>query len=288
MILISLLLALALDRMVTRTKYWQSAVWVRAGLRKFNISAQQDEASRRIWLYLFVPALVLALLETYVLGGFLTFIEQTIVLFITISCTRFRDIYKFWIQAAHREDAEACDLYERQLHLGLLGKRDKKSTPDDGTRMQRLLLLANFRYFGAVILFFIFFGAPGALFYMCVREAHQYYREHQHAAARVTHRLLFALEWLPARATTLGYLIVGHFSKAAGVWLETLTNTTNDTADVLWSVAREAEVIDDEGSLGYSKAAALAHVQAGVRLAKRNIIFLLVVTSLLTLGGWLA
>ena len=76
--------------------------------------------------------------------------------------------------------------------------------------------------------------------------------------------------------------------RAAGAWLDKLVNTTIDTAGVLWSVAREAEVIDDEESFGYSKPAALSHIQAGVRLAKRNIILLLVTTAILTLGGWLA
>lgn len=288
MILISLLLALAFDRMFLRNRYWQSPVFVNFCLRKMGISGDDTQASRKIWLYLLIPAVLLGLTETYIFGGFLTFIVQTAVLFLALGCTNFRRIYKSWLQAAQREDREACDLYEKELHLGLLGKEDNEPEPDDGTRMQQLLLLANFRYYGAVMLFFIFFGAPGALFYMLVREAHHYYRGNHMEAALTTGQLLFALEWLPARAVTLGFLVVGHFSRATSVWLEKLTNVSEGTTAVLWSVARQAEIIEAGDSATCSRMAACAHVQAGVKLAKRNIIFILVITSVLTITGWVA
>ena len=107
-------------------------------------------------------------------------------------------------------------------------------------------------------------------------------------AALTTGQLLFALEWLPARAVTLGFLVVGHFSRATSVWLEKLTNVAEDTPAVLWSVARQAEIIEAGDSATCSRMTACAHVQAGVKLAKRNIIFILVITSVLTITGWVA
>lgn len=287
MILISLLLALALDRMFGRTPYWQSSFLTESVINKWLGDDTQNKHTP-LWLLLFVPAVVLWLIEYFIFGSFLTFIEQTLVLFIAIGCLTARETYKSWLQAAQRDDAEACDLYEQQLYLGLLGKKDTRAEADDGTMVQQLLMLANFRFYSAVIIFFIFGGAPGALLYATVREAHRYFSCREHHYTQPTATVLHILEWVPVRLCTFGFLVVGHFSRALPVWIDLLTQGAVATHTLLWRVGRQAEIIEPEDCKTCSKMTACVHVQAGVRLVKRNLMFLLVVAAILTLGGWLA
>lgn len=287
MILISLLIAIGLDRLVSRPEYWRSA-WVTDKTLAAVCKKSDGKAGKwRVWLGLLMPALVLMALECVLFGNFTTFIVQTLVVFLALGCSVARHTYKSWLQAAQREDSEACDLYARQLHKGLVGQEDNSDVADDGTQIQRLLLLANFQFYAAVIIFFIVLGAPGALLYMTVREAHRYFAQAQWPCVEHSGALLHYLEWIPARITAFGFLVVGHFSKALPVWLEYVFQGHIASEQLLWRVGRQAEIIEPKDSAKCSKLTACTHVLASVRLAKRNILFLLVAAAVLTLSGWL-
>ncbi|MBU2979394.1 regulatory signaling modulator protein AmpE [Alteromonas sp. C1M14] len=287
MILISLLIAIGLDRVVTRSDYWRSAWVTDKTLGVVCKNSDGDTGKWRIWLGLVIPALLLMVLECVLFGNFITFIVQTLVLFLALGCSSARSTYKNWLQSAQREDAEACDLYAMQLHKGLLGRDDDSALADDGTLIQRLLLLANFQFYAAVIIFFIVLGGPGALLYMTVREAHRYFMAANFACAKHSASLLHILEWIPARLTAFGFLVVGHFSRALPVWLEYVSSRHIVAEQLLWRVGRQAEIIEPKDCDACSKMMACTHVLASVRLAKRNILFLLVVAAVLTLSGWL-
>ncbi|MEG3765626.1 regulatory signaling modulator protein AmpE [Alteromonas sp. 14N.309.X.WAT.G.H12] len=287
MILISLLIAIGLDRLITRPDYWRST-WVTEKTLGAVCKKSDGKAGKwRVWLGLLVPALVLMGLECVLFGNFTTFIVQTVIVFLALGCRASRHTYKSWLQAAQREDSEACDLYARQLHKGLVGQEDNSDVADDGTQIQRLLLLANFQFYAAVIIFFIVLGAPGALLYMTVREAHRYFIAADWPCAEHSGSLLHYLEWIPVRITAFGFLVVGHFSKALPVWLEYLFQGHMESQQFLWRVGRQAEIIEPKDCATCNKLMACSHVLAGVRLAKRNILFLLVATAVLTLSGWL-
>lgn len=286
-ILISLLIALALDRVFTRPEKWRSAWVTRLMLIKLSVKRTKKYSRWKLWAAVALPALLLLLLELFVIGHFLTFIIQTAVLYLALGCTTVRDTYKSWLQAANREDNEACDLYQRQLYLGMLGKEDDAPEPDDGTMMQQLLLLANYQFYAAVIIFFIFLGAPGVLLYVCARETHRYFCPHSTKNTVHTRKLMHILDWAPVRLTALGYLVVGDFTRAFPVWVDMLTRTRIPAYQLLWRVGRQAELIEPDDCKTCSKMTACVHVLSGVKLAKRNILFLLVLTALLTITGWI-
>ena len=91
--------------------------------------------------------------------------------------------------------------------------------------------------------------------------------------------ILFYLDWLPVRITSLGYMFVGHFSKALPMWLESLFDGKKPTHQILIDVAQKSEdiMVDEDDCT--------AEPCLLVRLAKRNALLVLAVISALTLVG---
>lgn len=93
------------------------------------------------------------------------------------------------------------------------------------------------------------------------------------------HDVLFWADWLPVRIAALGYMFVGHFSKAMPVWLESLFDNQKPTHQVLIDVAEKSEDII------VNKEDCTAEPCLLVKLAKRNVLLILAVISTLTLVG---
>jgi len=93
--------------------------------------------------------------------------------------------------------------------------------------------------------------------------------------------VLFYLDWLPVRIATLGYMLVGHFSKALPSWLENLYDVKKPAHKILIDVAQKSE------DIMISKEDCTAEACLLVRLAKRTVLLILAVISVLTLMGTL-
>jgi len=194
------------------------------------------------------------------------------------------------------------------------------------------LIWLNYRYYIAIMLFFVAFGAAGVVFYRLLttvieqqngcsldtsiaaqNNAHnevssesqvsmnkatteevqveevspQENTAEQHSVPSISsgcksyHHILFYLDWLPVRLTAFGYMFVGHFSKAFPIWLEDLLNGKKPTHEILIDVAQKSEdiMIDEDDCT--------AEPCLLVRLAKRNLLLMLAVISVLTLAGFI-
>ncbi len=215
MMLMSLLLVLSLERLIEGEE----------GSKKVSSTA--------LYFYLLLPAVVLGAFEYWVLGAFLTFIEQSIILFICI-----------------------------------------------GSFGQHLTWL-NYQHYAAVMLWFIAFGAPGALFYSLSRSTTEALCDANHPSKSAAGRLMFALDYIPVRVTAFGMLMMGHFSRALPEWIKYALQFDVPAYDVLTQISSKAEILTpDEQQLQAENAAMEPKVL--VKLAKRNVIFLLVITSALT------
>jgi AmpE protein len=211
-----------------------------------------------------------------------------------LGCPVTKQTYKRYLQAANREDFQACSLYSEQF-----GNKG-----GDLTNVGKQLILVNYRQYASVIIFFVLGGLPGVVFYSLCKEwyltqASQSARQelesevanfddkqddvarsplgHENIAAKAAEKVMFILDWLPSRITAFGFLVVGNFSQGLPVWLGTLVNGKVDAFDVLAKVAKASE----EQEANYD-----AHLQEPlqmVKLAKRNIIFFLMVISIMTL-----
>ena len=289
MMLMSLLLVLSLERLISKTPSWhieKYASQYRDFLQKKGWLGEKA-SSAALYFYLLVPALLLGAIEYWLLGAFLTFIEQSIVLFICIGCPVLREIYKNFLNAAQRGDMQACSMYTDQLgHCASQSDSDGSASAEGKSFGQHLTWL-NYQHYAAVMLWFIAFGAPGALFYSISRSTTEALCGANHPLKGAAGRLMFALDYIPVRVTAFGMLMMGHFSRALPEWLSHALQFDVPAYDVLTHISAKAEVLTPEEHQMQAENAAI-EPRVLVKLAKRNVIFLLVITSALTLVGSLA
>jgi AmpE protein len=204
-------------------------------------------------------------------NGLLELVLSTAILMVCVGCPAVRATYKCFLQAANRGDLEACNLYADQI-----------GEPDETIEnFGRNLVWQNYLHYAAVILWFTALGASGALLYVLARETFKQLKTIQHPSATDARALLHVLDWIPVRITALGFLLVGHFSRAFPTWLSHLLNPQVPAKTLLLDVATQAEEVERDADNYAEEPCTL------VRLAKRNVMFILVAIALLTLSGWI-
>lgn len=295
---------MALERVVAKTKALHIATIAHqyfsiiAGIvnkQKTNLSNSNNNSIIVMIAVAAIPALAIWILIEF-LPGIFVFLLSLLLLWVCLGCPVTRQTYKRYLQAANREDFEACSLYSEKL-----GNQD-----GDLSNVGKQLVLVNYRQYASVVIFFVLFGLPGMVFYSLCKEWYLKRNEELNAPMQ-THaessssededsnvilqrdedtaiesneeKVMFILDWLPSRITAFGFLLVGHFSQGLPTWLNTLMNPTTSAYDVLTQVAKSSE------ELAPCDNPQLQGTLLMVRLVKRNTIFLLMVVSVLTLAG---
>lgn len=306
MILLSLLIALAAERTLS-SSHWCFSYYYKlyqSFYENTNFLNQFNNSNLGRALFILLPTAFVFILLNIVDNGLLHLIISTLILIICLGCAVTRKAFKKYLQSAFRGEATTTNMYHQQL-------LDDKNLPKMG--FGQALIWLNYRYYIAVMLFFTFFGAAGVVFYRLISAV----IENQHCKMVGNERkyeeqidqscsieesveeqsetntdspniaegcksyqdIIFWLDWLPVRITSLGYMFVGHFSKALPVWLDSLYSISKPAHEVLIDVAQKSEDVQvDEGDC-------TAEPCLLVRLAKRNLLLVLAVISILTLTG---
>ncbi|RVU33121.1 regulatory signaling modulator protein AmpE [Rheinheimera riviphila] len=165
MTLISMLIALIIERLAVRTKAWQ---WVSYVQPYLQVSRQGPLAGLLnsqfgMVLWWLLPAIAVAVVLLVVDFWLLTLLVNTVVLLLCIGCWHYRQLYKQYLNAAERQDQEAAYLVMLQInqHAGIIS--------DELSHGQRLIWL-NFKYYAAVLFWFALLGAFGAIAYAMLRQ----------------------------------------------------------------------------------------------------------------------
>jgi len=310
MSLLSLLIALAAEKLLS-SSIWRFDYYYQQYVNFFqtnSILSQLKNSNFSYTLFLLLPVAVVYGILTLVDDGLLHLIISTLILIIGFGCFTTRNSYKQYLHAAFRGELTTTELHHQQL-------LQDKNLPSMG--FGQALIWLNYRYYIAIMLFFITFGAVGVVFYRllttlveqknsCSLDSNITEQENasqaeltestdsdsstedlseQYSAPSISsgcknyHDILFYLDWLPVRIASLGYMFVGHFSKALPVWLESLFDAKKPTHEILIDVAQKSEDImvnEDDCT---------AEPCLLVRLAKRNALLVLAVISVLTLVG---
>lgn len=279
MILISVILALIIERLAAKEDAWQLNTYV-----KHFISVSESNGlfskiySRRVdfFIWLLLPVLLLfAVSETFDFV-LLELAINVVVLLVCFGCAYLREKYKGYLNALQRDDTEAATLYALQLG-------QKRTEQDCGETLGQTIAWINFRYYGAVIFWFVIFGVCGALGYALIRNFADLTRNDPESAFRkhkkVLHKTLYWLDWLPARIVSFGYLIIGNFSQGTAAYLKYVFNFSVPNRRVIGDIAHAAERVEQE-FIGCSFEA-----KCMVRLVKRNMLLMLAAIAILTLLG---
>lgn len=273
MTLISLLLVLLVERVTTKSQYWQASYYVDKYINNIETRGwfASSSASWLLVLLIFVPVIIVYLIVQEFSGGLIELVLSTAILMVCVGCPAIRATYKCYLQAANRGDLQACSMYEDQI------SGDNKGSTSFGLS----LIWQNYRHYTAVILWFAIFGAAGAILYVLVRELAEKLTDDNQQATDQVNGILKIMDWVPVRVTALGFLLVGHFSRAFSTWLSYLPDTSVAAKTLLLEVAKQAEEVEPDERDCTEEPCIL------VRLAKRNVMLLLMVIAVLTLTGWI-
>ncbi|MEP4889005.1 MAG: beta-lactamase regulator AmpE [Aliiglaciecola sp.] len=273
MTLISLIVVLMAERIATQTKYWRESFYngMYQGLLLRKRIFTEDMTSLTFLAAVLIPAFIILLLLNSIDNALIRLILDTAILMVCIGCPKLRELYKCYLQAANRGDFQACSMYADQLgHSG-----------DSPRTFGQELVWLNYQHYAAVIIWFAILGPAGAVMYVIARSAAEAYKSEFQNELTIGKQFMTVLDWLPVRITTLGLLLMGHFSKAFPIWFKYLFDLNVSAKMILCDVADAAEEVECDKSDYTEEPCTL------VRLAKRNVMFLVVLISVLSLSGWL-
>lgn len=298
MSLISLLIALAAERYLSSSAWQFSTLYQRymAVIKRTKLLADFKSSVVQSYAVIFIPVIACYFLLEQIDNALLYLIASTLILIICFGCMKTRDAYKSYLVSAFKGELTSCELQQLQL------QQDKNIA---SMGFGQTMVWLNYRYFIAVMLFFVLFGPAGALFYRLLTTVNECANEQdttkvnkadedaetdvndidnkgRQEVCQSNQQLLFWVDWLPVRLVAFGYMFVGHFSKAMPVWLENLFEFEKPPSKVLIAVAQMSEdFMVDAGDC-------TAEPCLLVKLAKRTLLLFLVVIAVLILTGILS
>lgn len=288
MSLISLLIALIAERYLSSSTWQFNTFYQRyiKTIKQTKLLADYQSSPILGYAVIFIPVIGCYFLMAQIDNALLHLIASTLILIVCFGCMETRDAYKSYLVSAFKGELTTCELHHMQLH-------QDKNIANMG--FGQTLVWLNYRYFIAIMLFFVLFGAAGVLFYRLLTTMNECANEtvseniersdeseessDSYDACYANQQLLFWVDWLPVRLVAFGYMFVGHFSKAMPVWLENLFEFEKAPSKVLIAVAEKSEDFMVDADDCTLEPCLL------VKLAKRTLLLFLVVISLLILTG---
>lgn len=303
MTLLSMLIALIIERLAVRGRAWQLVTYLQPYLRwsqKVTGSGQHQQQYLMLGCWL-LPAVVISLLIYSVQFWLFQLVLNILVLLLCIGSWSYRQRYKQFLNACQRDDQQAAFLVMQQIRFA-------QGAPEQSFGQQ--LIWLNFRYYAAVLFWYAVLGAFGAIAYACLRQcsepdtyeqanastgdtADQTTEDASFSAAgvadtnaaswqRFAEDILHWADWLPVRLFGLGFALVGDFSRTSAVLMQHAGALQISAPQLLAELSLAAEPVPEE-LLNTQEAAVSA-----VALAKRNVLFFLALVAILTLSGWLS
>ncbi|XQF92591.1 beta-lactamase regulator AmpE [Pseudoalteromonas espejiana] len=283
MILVSIIIALILERLGARSNCWQISYYANGYLnRSTKLLADKGLFSSAVGFLIWLVLPVIAVGIIYVFSDFVLWqlVVNVAVLLVCFGCAKQRALYKSYLNALTRDDQTAASLYA--LQMGQKHLEDE----ENGETFGQTLAWVNFRFYCAVIFWFVILGAPGAVLYAIVRTFADLVRENHKVVFakrfKLIHKLLFWLDWLPARVASFGYLVIGNFNKGTSCWLHYAFDFNTPNRKVVTCTALAAEQVEKRYYGCTYEATCM------IKLVKRNVLFYLVLIALLTLFGGLS
>ena len=281
MALFSLLLALFLERVLTLGRAWQFETHYDKLIERLKAHWPVDSLIFQL-LALVGPAGLVYLLLDQVQGmmfGIVSLILWVLLLLLAIGCSHYRQLYKHYLLAASKGDAQAC--YHLAAELADQTELDTCSESMLGARVGQQLAWINYRYYIAIVIMVILAGPVGVIFYASVRALQRYACCNQ-ISMPVVNQLMFLLDWLPSRLVALGYVLVGNFAHAIGIWGQQAVMLRQSPFELVSSVAMASEQLSSKADEEHVCMESTCRL---VRLAKRNLLLIIAMIAIMTIYG---
>lgn len=280
MALFSLLVAILVERLKFLPSSWQFDRL----LQSYQATFFGDKASLTaplMALALTLPALVVYVLCWFVAGMFWGILSLALWVLLAVVCFSHqnqRDIFKKYMQAACRSDVQAC--YHYAAELDCYECLDAVSEKDLGMKVGQSVAWINYRYYGAVALFLIFFGPVGTVLYCTVRF---YAEENRRKSLNLplVNEVMTVLDWLPSRIFSFGYALSGQFSEGLAAWRRYGLTLHTNARTLVTETALASQPLPEVASAPICVQSTLALLV----LSKRNFTLIVAILSLLTIFG---
>jgi AmpE protein len=273
MTLISLLLALLLERWKLLPTAWQWPKLYASFCQLFQPFVQRvarNEATGT-W-YSLVIIIVFTGVVGWVLPSVLSFVFSTLILTLCLGNAIFRQSFRAYRYAASRGDWAAADLHlaELQAHSGSQVSGERGEDKDGVLQgMSDVFAWCHYRYYLAVMVWFVLLGPMGAVLYVSVGLIND---------PRATN----AVDAVSARVVAFMLLLVGHFAQGIDKYVQMSRQHCCPQA-LLMSIVRIAEPYQHGAQPSSDE-----HILRRTRdLMTRGLYAWLVAIALATLAGWL-
>ncbi|SGY96816.1 AmpE protein [Moritella viscosa] len=279
MALISLLLALFIERVVHLSAKLQLDNVLQRYLYPLLPSFINQGLFGTLAIIALPTAVMYSLLDAIsgLYYGAFTVLAWLMLLLMSFGGSDYRRDYRQYLKALSRNDLEAKGTYAGCLDVNC--ERFCATLLTEAVAQQ--LVWINYRFYFAVIFYFVVLGPVGLTMYVVARSYHKYIIQHHSKQLNRSgiHRVMRVVDWLPARLTMFGYAVVAEEQAALPQSLRSWRDLSTPEFDLLGKVvclASKANVTTDKC---YDYTCYL------VQLAKRNIIFFVTIISLLTING---
>lgn len=295
MILISIALALACERLLSNLRRWREYDWFGRYLKRLqDISLLEPAWQSGAGLLLLVPPLLLvAMLQGFFDGGFLTVIGLAFSVVVLVFALGPRDIWEevnALIAARDSGDEETA----HRLAVDLATFAGRRPNRASGQALVRAVLIqGNERVFG-ILLWFFFLGPLGAVMYRIAADFPSQLRAHKADDALIDVALRFhgLLAWVPVRVVALLYGLAGSTDGALKGWRAAQAASDDNWALKTWRLLADTgrgALLVEEGADHHRVTMGLNDtLREALNLLTRTLIILLAVLAAFTIGGWIA
>lgn len=284
MALFSLLLALIIERTSSLSKRWQFQHW-HLELIEYTCKFLEPTSLSFAITVSVLPALMTYLILSLVQGmlfGLFSLVLWTVLALMCIGCVHYRELYKRYLLSVCKGDTQGS--YHLAAELADVEDIDIDDATMLGTRVGRQLAWINYRFYCAVVFMMVIGGPVAIVFYASLRSLELLSFKGKIPPMLWIRRVLFVLDWIPARIIALAYVLVGNFSNAINLWVSIALNIKAPAYDVVSKVAMAAEqMTKSQGEEGVCMQSTCRLVS----LAKRTLLLLVVAMSFLTIFGFL-
>ncbi len=285
MLLLSVLIVFSLEYYFRWGSEFRQFSWFESLQHKLRELIGEHEffhSGAGVLLIVLLPTLILGIIFSLLSGPLYWLLAlplTVVVLFYSLGPKSLEDTMERYFAAVARGDCEAGYLILKQ-------NEESTDVPESDELVRNatrfILIESNKRYFG-VIVWFLFFGPCGALFY---RLSHRYHE--QCVAQNVDNHLAFTtqllhwIDWVPARMTSIFNLLTGDFVSGfyrfKDYWLE--ANASND------QLISETGIAALGLKMGYIEQDRSENKEAMDMIMRTGIIYLVAIAILSPLSFW--
>lgn len=290
MTLISVIICLIFERFLSSLHTIRNFHWLESLALGMAKSASEKSLVKNLLLLILLialPVIVVTVIDIQLHYIFvpLEFLFSTAILFYSLGPETFYDRLKSFCSAKQAGDQESANWYVEKIVRRQLSSEEKENTP--AVLIHDLFPLVNDRIF-APVFWYCLLGPTGAIAYRCVSRIDFAYANSTTVPSlmkRSAAILISIVNWMPARVTGLGFMLVGNFADSLGycrhMGLSRLFKAHQIHSQALLRCL-------GNGSISLPKASShiqSEHIAAAASLIRRNFELWLGVLAILTLLG---